>query len=67
MKSQLDLEKSYQIQDNLASTWLDPIFSLCLIFLFDKIIQTKLSTNNLNKLNLLDFNYWVSKILDQMN
>ena len=37
MKSQLDLEKSYWVQDNLASTWLDPIFSLCLNFLFDKI------------------------------
>ena len=44
-----------------------PIFSLCLIFLFDKIIQTELSTNNLNEFDSLGSNYWVPKILDQMN
>ena len=67
MNCQLDLEKSYWVQSNLASTWLEPIFSLCFIFLFDKIIQTKLSANNLNELDSLDSNCWVSKILDQLN
>ena len=56
MKCQLGLEKFDWIQSNLASIWLDPISSLCLDFLFDKIIQTKLFTNNLNELNSLDFN-----------
>ena len=56
MKCQLGLEKSDWVEGNLASTWMDPIFSLCLDFLFDKIIQTLLSANNLNELDLLDFN-----------
>ena len=37
MKSQLDLEKPYWVQDNLASTWLNPILSVNLNYLFDKI------------------------------
>ena len=40
MKYQLDLEKPDWVQGNLVSTWLDPISSLHLDFLFDKIIQT---------------------------
>ena len=66
MKCQLGLEKSNWVQGNLANTWLDPIFSLYLDFLFDKIIQNKLSANNRNELDLLDSNCLVSKILDQI-
>ena len=40
IKYQLGLKKSDWVQGNLASTWLDPIFSLYLDFLFDKIIKT---------------------------
>ena len=44
-----------------------PNFFLYLNFLFNKINSTKLSANNLNKLDLLGFNYWMPKILNQMN
>ena len=67
MKSQLGLEKLYWVQDNLASTWLNPIFSLYLNYLFDKINLNSLSTNNLNELDSLGLNCWVPRILDQIN
>ena len=63
MKYQFGLEKFDWVQSNLASTWLDLIFSLYLDFLFNKI----LFTNNLNELDSLNSNCWVSKVLDQLN
>ena len=42
-------------------------FFLYLNYLFDKINLSKLSVNNLNKLDLLGSNYWMSKILDHMH
>ena len=67
MKSQLDLEKSYWVQDNLASTRLNPIFSLHLNYLFDKINLSQLLTNNLNKLDSLSFNCWVPRVLHHIH